>query len=171
MRKTMEVAGLMVLAFLYWITYAALNGQDRLPLRIPTHFDLSGQPNAWGSPQTLWLLPLLGTGLYLLMTVLAAIRFRRFNLPVRVTETNLPFIQTKTAEMVAWIKFEVLGMFAYIQWSIIQGARAGEFHLSVAIVPVFLALTFITVGWYLTAIVRGARARAESSDSFQNTQN
>jgi uncharacterized membrane protein len=171
MRKTMEVAGLMMLVFLYWITYAALNGQNRLPLRIPTHFNFSGQPDAWGSPQTLWLLPLLGTGLYLLMTVLAAIRFRHFNLPVRVTETNLPFIQSKTAEMVAWIKFEVLGMFTYIQWSIIEGARAGEFHLSVAIVPVFLAFIFATVGWYLAVIVRGARARAESSDSFQSIHN
>ena len=27
-----------------------------LPARIPTHFDMAGQPNGWGSPHTLWVL-------------------------------------------------------------------------------------------------------------------
>lgn len=162
MRKTMEAAGLAVLGILYWITYAALNGAQPLPDRIPTHFDISGNPNGWGSPQILWLLPALGTGLYLLMTLLASIRFRSFNLPVRVTETNLPFIQAKTGEMVAWIKFEVLALFTFIQWSIIEGARVGQFHLSPGIIPMFLSAVFVTVGVYLVAITRGARARADS---------
>jgi uncharacterized membrane protein len=160
----MEVAGLMVLGVLCWITYAALNGTQPLPDRIPTHFDISGNPNAWGSPQILWLLPALGTGLYLLMTLLASIRFRSFNLPVRVTETNIPFIQAKAGEMVAWIKFEVLGLFTFIQWSIIEGAQAGQFHLSLGMIPIFLAAVFATVGVYLAAIIRGARARADSAD-------
>ena len=171
MRKTIEVAGLMVLAFLYWITYSALNGAERLPDRIPTHFDISGQPNAWGSPNFLWLLPVIGTGLYLLMTALASIRFRSYNLPVRVTEANLPFIQDQTAVMVAWIKFEVLSLFTYIQWAIISGARVGEFHLSPAMIPVFLVVVFGTVGWHLAAIIRGARARTESPDAINHIQN
>lgn len=171
MRKTLEVAALMLLAFLYWITYSALNGADRLPLRIPTHFDISGKPNAWGSPDMLWLLPLIGTGLYLLITLLASIRFRRYNLPVRVTEANLPFIQAKTAEMMAWVKCELLVLFAYIQWSIIQGARQGEFYLTPAIVPVFIAAVLCTVGCYLTILIRGAKARSESPGSLDRLKN
>jgi uncharacterized membrane protein len=165
MRKTMEVAGILVLGYLYWITYWALNGPDRLPERIPTHFDISGQPNAWGPPGTLWVLPVVGLGLYLLMTALASIQFKRFNLPVRVTETNLPFIQEKTSEMVAWIKMEMLGLFVYIQGAILHGARTGEFRLSPAIVPVFMGIIFATVGVYLVAIVRGARMRAQARES------
>ena len=164
MRKTLEVLGLLILGYLYWITYAALNGVDRLPLRIPTHFDITGQPNAWGSPQILWLLPAVGTGLYLLMTALAAIRFTRCNLPVRVTDANLPFIQEETAVMVAWIKVEVLALLAYIQSAIIEGARAGTFRLSPWIVPVFMVAVFATVGWRLVVIVRGARVREKAAD-------
>lgn len=170
MRKTMEVASVMMLALLYWITYAALNGAEPLPLRIPTHFDISGRPNAWGSPQMLWLLPLIGTGLYLLMTTLGSIRFRSYNLPVRVTEANLPFIQNQTAIMVAWIKFEVLGLFTWIQSSIIQGARAGEFHLEPIMIPGFLIVIFATIGWFLSVIIRGARARLESPDSVPDSK-
>lgn len=171
MRKTMEVVAGMALALLYWITYSALNGAGRLQDRIPTHFDISGRPNAWGPPGFLWLLPVIGTGLYLLMTVLASIRFRSYNLPVRVTEANLPFIQDQTAVMVAWIKFEVLSLFIYIQWAIISGARAGEFHLYPAIIPVFLVIVFGTVGWRLAAIIRGARARTESPSGVNHIQN
>ena len=57
MRRTLEIVGVGMLAVLYWITYSALNGPEKLPNRIPTHFDFSGQPNAWGPPGLLWFLP------------------------------------------------------------------------------------------------------------------
>ncbi|HEY1577977.1 MAG TPA: DUF1648 domain-containing protein [Terracidiphilus sp.] len=171
MRKTMEVLGILILGYLFWITYGALNGADRLPDRIPTHFDISGQPNGWGSPQALWILPVVGLGLFLLMTALAAIRFTRYNLPVRVTRANLPFIYEQTAAMVAWIKFEMLCLFVYIQSGIIKGVRAGEFHLPPMMIPAFLVAVFATVGWHLVVIIRGARARAESADPANTFEN
>ena len=168
MRKTLEVVGLGLLASLYWITYAALNGPEKLPDRIPTHFDISGQPNGWGSSELLWLLPMIGTCLYLLMTALGAMRFRRVNLPVTVTEHNLPFIQEKTGLMVTWIKVEVLCLFLYIQWSIIRAVRIGTLQLSPLMIPVFLAVIFATVGWSLAVIIRGART--ESADARNHRQ-
>jgi uncharacterized membrane protein len=170
MRKTLEVVGLALLGVLYWITYAAMLGPERLPERIPTHFDISGQPNAWGSPAILWLLPVIGTGVYLLITMISRIRFRSYNLPVRVTENNLPFIQDQTSELVSWIKVEMLCLFCYIQWGLIQAARSREFRLSPAVIPVFLVGVFGIVGWYLTAILRGAKARADSPDEATHMQ-
>ena len=160
-----------MLAVLFWITYAALNGPEKLPQRIPTHFDFSGQPNAWGPPGFLWFLPAVGAGMYLLMTILGSIRFRRYNLPVPVTESNLPFIQEQTAVMVAWIKCELLCLFAYLQWSIIQSARSSAFRVSPMMIPVFLLAIFSTVGWHLTAMIRGARARTESIDPARHMEN
>lgn len=171
MRKTIEVPALVVLGYLFWITYWALNGPDRLPDRVPTHFDITGRPNAWGSPGILWILPVVGFGLYLLMTALASIQFRTFNLPVRVTEVNLPFIQQKTREMVALIKMEILCLFVYIQSGIIQGARVGAFRLSPAIVPVFMAVIFATLGIYMVVIIRGARSRARAVATAEYVRN
>jgi uncharacterized membrane protein len=171
MRKTMEAVCLGMLAILYWMTYAALNGAERLPDRIPTHFDISGQPNAWGSLGFLWFLPAIAVGIYLLLTVLGSIRYRRYNLPIAVTEANLPFIQEQTILLVAWIKCEMLCLFAYLQWSIIQSARNGAFRLSPLLIPVFLAVIFSTVGWRLTAMIRGAKARTESGDRVDHVQN
>jgi len=126
MRKTIEVLGLMLLGYLTWITYWALNAPDRLPDRVPTHFDISGQPNAWGSPGILWILPAVGLGLYALMTALASIQFRSYNLPVRVTEVNLPFIQRKFRLSVAIVPGFMVAIFAtagiYLA-AIMRGAR------------------------------------------------
>ncbi len=171
MRRTLELICVGLLAVLFWITYSAFNGPERLPDRIPTHSDISGQPNAWGSPGFLWFLPLVAAGVYLLLTILGSIRYRRYNLPVRVTEANLPFIQDQTILMVAWIKCEVLSMFVYLQWSILQSARSGSFRLSPWLIPVFLVVVFTTAGWQVASLIRGAKKRTESPDQSYRMEN
>ena len=58
---------------------------DVLPDRIPIHFGFSRQPDAWGDKLTIWLLPAVGTILFM---VLAAVsRYpHTFNYPVRITD-------------------------------------------------------------------------------------
>ena len=167
MRRTVELICLGLLGVLVYLAYAALNGPDPLPQKVPTHFDISGQPNAWGPPGFLWFLPCVAAGLYLMLTVLGNIRFRRFNLPVPVTEANIRFIQDRTILMVAWIKCEVLCLLAYLEWAIVRSTREGTFQLSPLFLPVFLAAIFITVGWNLTVLIRGAKERAESPTAAQ----
>ena len=165
MRKTLELFSLGMLAILYWMTWAAVSGPNRLPDRVPTHFDISGNPNAWGSPRILIFLPIVATGVYLLITVLALIPATRINLPVRVTAANLPFIQERTRDLMSWIKVEIVCLFAYVQWSIIQAVREREFHISPLMLPFFLVCVFGTVGAYLVIIVNGAKARTDSPGS------
>jgi uncharacterized membrane protein len=161
MRKSLEVVVLGMLGVLYWMTWAALRGPNPLPGRIPTHFDVSGNPNGWGPSNTLLLLPIVATGVYLLITVLAGIS-TSFNYPVRVTAENLPFIQVQTRNMVSWIKLEMICLFAYVQMAIIEAARSREFHLSGLMIPIFMLVVFGTVGWYVSVIVRGAKAHENS---------
>jgi hypothetical protein len=88
-----------------------------------------------------------------------------------VTEANLPFIQEQTILLVAWIKCEMLCLFLYLQWSIIQSARDSAFRLSPLLIPVFLAVIFSTVGWRLATMIRGAKGRAESTDPIHHMEN
>jgi len=163
MRRTLELAGVGILAVLYWITWAAVSGPDRLPERIPTHFNRAGIPNAWGPPSTLWLLPVIASGVYLLITAIAAVPATRVNLPVRVTAANLPFIQEQTRNMIGWIKVEMIGLFLYIQWTIIQAARDSQIRISPFLIPGLLVLILGTVGVYLVVIVSGAKTRTNSA--------
>ena len=163
MRKSLEFVGLGMLAVLYWMTWSALNGPNPLPARIPTHFDISGTPNAWGSPQILLLLPIVGTGVYLLITILASIP-AAFHYSFRVEPENLSVVQDMTRTMTSWIKLEMICLFIYLQWSIIQAARDRQWHMSPLMVPVFLVVVFATVGWHLVSILSRAKSRTGSSE-------
>jgi hypothetical protein len=67
----------------------------------------------------------------------------------------------------AWIKSEMLCLFVYLQWSILKSARDERFRLSSLLIPVFLVGIFSTVGWRLVVLIRGAKERLESSESFK----
>jgi len=159
MRKTLEALALAALAVLVWITYRAIHGPAPLPQRIPTHFGLDGQPNAWGPQGALWLLPAVGVGLFLVISLVALFP-ASFNFPVRVTPANRPRLEALTLKMISWIKFELATMFLYIQWSILQSVRAGNAALGPVIVPIFIAAVFTTIGIFIAAIIRAARATA-----------
>jgi uncharacterized membrane protein len=155
MRKTLEIFGLAALAVLVWMTWDALQGVNRLPDRVPTHFDASGTPNAWGSPAGMLLLPVLAAALYLVMSIV--VRFPdAFHYPVRVTAQNIARLQRVTLNMVAWLKMELTCLFAVLQWAFIQAARSGNGHLFPMILPVFIVVIFGTIGWHLLGIVRAA---------------
>jgi len=157
MRKIMEAIGLGLLVILFWMTYDALNGPNPLPGRIPTHFDAAGNANAWGPPSTLMLLPIVAAGVYLLITALSQLH-SAINLPVRVTPQTRGQIEALTLQMVAWFKAELVCLFTWLQWTIIQTVRNGGGSISPALVPVFLVVVFATLIAHMVAIVRVARA-------------
>ncbi|HTB97188.1 MAG TPA: DUF1648 domain-containing protein [Terracidiphilus sp.] len=155
MRKILEVVGLFALGILFWITWSALYGPDRLPDRVPTHFDAAGNPNGWGSPAGMIILPVIAAGVYLLMSVVA--RFpSAFNYPVRVTPLNRARLQEITLTMIAWIKVEMVCLFAVLQWVFVQSARNSDGRLFPKVLPVFLFLIFSTVAAHLVALFRAA---------------
>lgn len=157
MRKTLELIGLLALAALCWITWAALYGPNRLPAdRVPTHFDAAGNPNAWGSPTGMILMPLMAGALYLLMSVVA--RFPgAFHYPVRTTAQNVARLQSITLDMVAWLKVQLVCLFAVLQWAFLQAARSGSGRLFPLILPFFIAVIWDTIGWHVFTMFRAAR--------------
>src|ERR1700722_9305629 len=122
MRKLLHILSLAALAFLLWITYAAPYGPNHLTGRIPTHFGADGQPDAWGEPKMLLLLPCVAIFLYLMMTLVS--RFpNAFNYPVRVTAQNRPRLQGIAQNMIAWLTLETVCLFAALQYFIVQAIR------------------------------------------------
>lgn len=161
MRKLLDVIGLIALSMLVWITYQALAGPERLPDRIPNHFDVAGIANGWGSPVMLLLLPVIAVGIYLAMTVVS--RFpSSFRYSVRVTPQNQSRLQDLTLNMIAWIKTELACLFAVVQRWIIQAARTGEGRLHPLLMPAFLVVIFATAGWHIIAVLWAASGAGAS---------
>ncbi len=156
MRKLLGFVALAGLLIVWVITAIAVLGPNPLPDRIPTHFDLAGIPNGWGSPKSLWIIPAVCTCLYGLMTMTSRYP-RAFNYPVRVTAANRDELQRLALDMVSWLKAEVIGIFALIQHSAIAAARGSEGTLSTFSVLIGLVVVFATIGWHIVAMRRTAR--------------
>lgn len=157
MRKTFEVIAVAAITVLCGMTWLALEGPNPLSGRIPTHFNAAGEPNAWGPPGTLWLLPVVAMGLYLLISLVALFP-AAFNFPLRVTPGNRARLEALTLQMISCLKAELSGLFLTIQWSIIASARNGHASLPPVIVPLFLIAVFGNIGWHMAAVFRAARA-------------
>jgi hypothetical protein len=155
MRKLLQILSIIALAFLLWITYVALYGPNRLADRIPTHFGPDGQPNAWGDPKMLLMLPAVAVFLYILMTV--AGRFpNAFNYPVRVTAQNRPRLQRIALNMIAWLTLETVSLFAALQYFIVQGVRTQRSALPPAFMLMAIVVIFFTMAMHIAALRRSA---------------
>lgn len=141
----LEIAALvgLVLSFL-----TLLRSLPALPASIPIHFGLSGKPDAWGDRQTLWLFPGLNVVLYLAVTITSQFP-HTFNYPVAITPENA-FKQYQIAfNLLLWLKLEIIWLFAFIEWKMIQVAVGASQGLGVAFAPAMLLLICCTSGFYL----------------------
>ena len=155
MRKFLEAIALIVLLANITFTADALVGPHALPARIPTHFAITGEPNAWGSPRMLLLLPLISLALYALMTLLSR-KPASFNYPAPITAQNRGRLHRLAVDMLAWLKAEILTLFALIQFFLIRTVRISENVLPVWLMPVEMMLVFGTLFWYIRAMRRAA---------------
>ncbi|MGA2351393.1 MAG: DUF1648 domain-containing protein [Terracidiphilus sp.] len=160
MRKSLEAISLAGLAFIFWITYQAFTGPNPLPSRIPTHFDAAGNANAWGPPATMWFLPMVAVAIYLVITVISLLPTGFKSMAVRVTAENRARLEALTHQLIACIKLEMICLFAWLQWSILQTVLRGSGTISPIAVPIFMVAVFATVGWHMVAIFRAVRARS-----------
>lgn len=159
MRAFLQYAAFAALLVLWAITAYAIAGPYPLPARIPTHFDLAGKPNGWGTPAMLWLLPAIATVIFGLMTLVAR-RPSVFNYPVRVTPATRPRLQAITLRMIDWLRCELAGLFLWIQYATIESARAGRNCLSPLFVPITILVVLGTIAWHFRAMFLAGRRRS-----------
>ena len=157
MRKTVEMVALCMVVFVWAVTANAVLGRNPLPAKIPTHFNAAGQPDGWGTPGMLWLVPVVGTVIYLLMT-LAARYPAAFHFPMRTTVSARRKLEAIALSMISWLKVEVICLLAGIQYATIRFARNGEGTLSPVLMPLVLVAVFGTITWHIAAMRRVARA-------------
>lgn len=156
MRKALEILSLAALAALIVVTVSAFYGPARLPERIPSHFNTLGRPDAWSSPRILLLFPVIGAAIYGLTTWVSRYP-SAFNYPVRVTPRNRERLQSLALGMIAWLKAEVLVLFAWMQASAVHAAHHPGQGIPPLLMPVLLVAVFATIIGHVTAMFRAGR--------------
>lgn len=134
------IAGIVVLLLLTLQSWT-------MPNTIPVHFNVAGKPDAMGSKTTILLFPGLSIVLYLVFTLLR--RFpHTFNYPWAITQENAYRQYQIAIGLMNWLKTEIVWLFTYIEWQIIQVALGKSTGLGIAFLPIFLIVIFGTVGIY-----------------------
>lgn len=140
------IVGLVLPAF-HWST---------LPERVPSHFGVSGQADAWSARGFVWFLPAVTVFVHLLLTVVSLIPPRYYNYPWRITAENAPRQVRIARRLLCVLKAELVWLFVYLTWQTIRVALGQVSGLHSAFLPVTLAVVFGTVLYYF---VRAAGAR------------
>jgi uncharacterized membrane protein len=130
-----------VLAFLLCIGLVALPVifLKDLPERIPVHFNGAGVPDGYGSRASIFLLPVIGAILYLLMTILSGYP-NLYNYPVKITPENAVIQFSLASRFMRILKVLILILFLYICYKTINTAMGLSAGLGKAFLPVFLIL-------------------------------
>ena len=126
-----------------------------LPATIPTHYGISGTPNAYGGKGGLLILPILSICLATLLTFVS--RFpHSFNYPWAITEENAPRQYYLARLLMRWLALEIVLMMCGLQWLIIQAAQSHSASSILLVIPVLVVALTVTIVLYL---VSASRAR------------
>lgn len=140
-----EIAGWLALSVL-WIII--LYNYRKLPGAIPVHYNAAGQVDHYGAKATIFLLPALGTVLFIGMTILN--RFPRiFNYPVRITEENAFRQYTMVTRMVRYLKLSIILIFTITTWNTLSIAFGRQNRLGILLLPLILFMIFVPLGYYI----------------------
>lgn len=124
-----------------------------LPETIPTHFNMTGEPDGYGSKISLMLIPLISTVVFVGMTLINR-KPEIFNYPVKITAENAAFQYRNATRMIRWLKFSIVLIFLIILVAMYSSALLGEAHFNKYLIPVIFALTFVPLIIYLVTSSR-----------------
>ncbi len=146
----LQVLALMGLAAGLLTVFLSWNG---LPDKIPTHFGLAGTADAWGGKGSLFILPGMVLGMYILLSIVE--RFpHTYNYLCEITEQNAEVQYRNARMMIVCLKTGIVWLFGYIEWVTVQVAMGKAAGLGASFLPVFLLLMFGTVGFFIYRMVK-----------------
>jgi uncharacterized membrane protein len=150
LNRVPEYLGLVGLGALVAITY---QGAVSLPARIPTHFGLGGAPDGWGPRYMLYVLLGIAVVLYVGLTLVQRVP-RLYNYPVKVTDENRARLQMIAVGMMRWIKVEMVAVFTFTQWTVVQVGTHQAAGMPLAGMLALLGLLIGTVAFLTVWMVR-----------------
>lgn len=136
-----------------FMTAFVLMKYKSLPAQIPTHFGFGGQADSWGDKTTLLFLPIVLIVLFVLITVVSHFP-QSFNFPVALNESNAEFMYKSAVKMLAFLKTELVLIFSYLEWAMIEGASKNASTLSAWFLPLVLIGIFGTSGFFLIKMLK-----------------
>jgi uncharacterized membrane protein len=113
------------------------------PDQIPTHYNMSSAPDAFGSKSSIWILVAINIVLFALLTWISNFP-QWYNYPVEITVENAERQYTLAVRMMRVLKIVLTMIFAYILLHSISGRYLGNWFL-----PALLLSIASVIGIYI----------------------
>ncbi len=152
---------LLAIVFVLASFIAVLLGWPSLPDKIPTHYNLAGDIDAYGDKCQVFVMPVMTIVMYMFFGIISKLCAS----PERLKSANLPYELTKENEgrtvhalklILSSMKAEVTGIFAYIGFCAVGGKS-----LSVNFLPIALGTVTVTLVITIAMLARAGRQRSE----------
>lgn len=133
-----EITGIFVILTTFLLL--AINYQS-LPDSLPRHYGSDGVPDAYGAKGIIWVLPIMGLVLYLVIGLISNVP-SVINLPFKPNPENAERYQRKYARMLRLLNVVMVCIFAFLTYQSAQIGLGTQSQLPVYFKPVSLFLLF-----------------------------
>jgi len=130
----------VTLLILMWV-YCIINYVE-LPDTIATHFNGAGEPDGFGSKQTIWIIPIIATVMYIGLFILNKYPHIH-NYMVNITEENALKNYKFSTRIVRIVNFLCVLLMTYITYMIVESAFGKQFNLGTWFVPIVIGVSII----------------------------
>ena len=146
---------LLILTVLGMITMVAITfwAWSTLPASVPTHYGLSGRPNAYGGKAGLLALPILAICLTVLLTV-ATHYPHTYNYPWPITKENAPRQYYLARLLLRWIMLETVWVLCGVQWALILASQTHFAGAMILFAPAIVIALIVTIALYRRSAAR-----------------
>lgn len=151
--KVFEFVGWLSIVAIWVLTIA---NYTSLPDTIPIHYNATGKADGFGGKATIFTLPLIGTLLFLGLTVLNQFP-HVFNYPINITEENAIIEYTKATRLIRYLKLIIVVIFGLIDFKTIQNATGEANGLGIWFLLLILGLVFIPIIYYLITSIKAKK--------------
>lgn len=148
--RFIEATGFLALLLLISLPMYYYND---LPEIIPRHFRADGTPDGYSGKEIIWLLPGIGSVLFLSMYWLSKSP-HLYNYTQKITEENAYRQYKNASRMIRVMNTLTTGVFAYLCSTSIMTALGRQEGIGPMFTPVFLTLFFGAIGYFLYQSMR-----------------
>jgi uncharacterized membrane protein len=153
-REILAAAGLL------FAILTAIYGCFTLPQRFPTHFDANNIADGWSGKSSLLFPVAIACVIYVAMTLARYLPESSMNYPFDPKQRASA--RPISLAAVAWLKAEIIWIFAASAWFMVAEARGQNPDLELWFIPLALVIVFATVIYHIVLTVRLGKATGDT---------
>lgn len=155
--KIDRILNLLAFFFLLGMFANLVLSWSSIPNTVPVHFNFWGEPDSFGAKGTLFILPCIGVGIFVLLIVLHKYLsvLNSFDLQQKkISQQKKEASEIYTRSMLSWHNFLILAFFFYLENESIQIALEHKKALNPYALLIFILSITVTMIYYIVRIQR-----------------